>query len=128
MASDMDEIWKDVHDYKGLYKVSNYGNVKALQKVLISNFTNTDYIVRKEKVLKAGTDSLGYKSVVLTKNNISKSHRVHRLMMISFFGYSEFKNYVNHKNGIKSDNRIDNLEWMTNSENILHGFRTRKNK
>lgn len=101
---EMEEIWKAVNEYDGLYIVSNYGNVKSLRRNIILHPTNDD----------------GYLKVKLQFNRKTKSVRVHRIVALAFIPNPENKAQVNHINGIKSDNRVENLEWSTNRENILH--------
>lgn len=104
----MEEIWKDVKDYKGLYQVSNIGNVKSLRNNKILKFLYR----RKE----------AYASVILCDDKKRKQFTVHRLVCVAFLLNPENKEQVNHKNGIKNDNRLENLEWVTRSENIIHAF------
>ena len=108
----MQEIFKDIEGFEGLYQISNLGRVKSLR-------------FNKEILLKDGKTGreLGYRSVVLTKNKIKKTYYVHRLVAQAFIPNPENKSDANHKNGIKSDNIIANLEWCTCSENSLHSFR-----
>lgn len=97
----MEEIWKAISNYEGLYEVSNLGNVRSLKR-------NTT----KGKILKPQMDKDGYFKVCLCKNNEKKKYGVHRLVAMAFVdGFSEDKNIVNHKNEIKNDNRAENLEW-----------------
>ena len=77
----------------------------------------------KGVVLKEKSDKDGYRIVNLSKNNNQKTAKVHRLVLAAFMPSIEGKNYCNHKNGNKLDNRIENLEWVTASENHLHAFR-----
>lgn len=110
----MVEIWKDIKDYEGLYQISDRGNVKSL------NYNKTG----KEKLLKKGKDDDGYLYVVLYFHGERKHHKIHRLMCKCFLENIENKEQVNHKNGIKSDNAIENLEWCTHTENQRHAWNT----
>jgi hypothetical protein len=103
------EIWKDVKGYEGLYKVSNKGNILIVRKK------------RNQNLLKANN---GYLLVDLYKNGIKNRISAHRLVAIHFLINSENKPQVNHINGIKFDNRAENLEWVTASENQLHSVNT----
>jgi hypothetical protein len=102
----MDEIWKDIDGYKGIYQVSNFGNVK-----------------NKSMVLSLRTNR-GYKYITLYKDGKTTSKAVHRLVAISFIPNKKNKSEVNHKDGDKQNNRIDNLEWCTPSENSKHAYAT----
>ncbi len=73
--------------------------------------------------MKFGTNKKGYSDILLIKNKKGKSHSVHRYIAETFIPNPENKPQVNHKNGLKKDNRIENLEWCTNSENQLHAYR-----
>jgi hypothetical protein len=105
------ETWKKIIGYENLYEISNYGNVKSLKKGF-----------KKEKLLKNRHDNVGYARVDLRLNNISKTIRVHRLVAIHFIDILEDKPQVNHINGIKDDNRVENLEWVSNTENQCHRY------
>lgn len=114
------EIWKDIKGFEGIYQVSSYGKVKRLfTKVKAKN-----NILRftPPKILSGIKDSAGYIMVVLSKNNKAEKHLVHRLVAKTFIPNPENKRTVNHKNRIKSDNRIENLEWMTHRENVIHYY------
>ena len=107
------EVWKDVVGYEGLYQVSNFGNVKSLG----NNFT------RKERFLKLSPQSKGYLTVVLQKNATRKMVLVHRLVAEHFIDNSESKPQVNHINGDKTDNRVENIEWVSHRENLDHAIK-----
>ena len=113
------EIWKDIEGYEGLYQVSTCGNVKSLPKVR-RNGTGT--YIQKEKLLKPSNTSTGYKKVELCKDGKRKSFKVHRLVAQAFIPNPENKREVNHIDGNKHNNNVNNLEWVTSSENKLHAF------
>lgn len=115
------EIWKDIEGYEGLYQVSTYGNIKSLPKVR-RNGTGT--YIQKEKLLKPSNTSTGYKKVELCKDGKRKSFKVHRLVAIAFIPNPDNKPEVNHIDGNKINNNIDNLEWVTSSENSVHAYET----
>lgn len=99
------EVWKDVVGYEGIYFVSNIGNVKRR---------------RKRCALKSTINKYGYSLVVLSVNCKAKAITTHRLVAMAFIDNPENKKEVNHINGIKTDNRVDNLEWATREENMSH--------
>jgi len=104
------EIWKDIKGYEGIYKISNYGNVKSL------NFNRTN----KEKLLKNRIVNEGYVQVVLYKNSKRKAYYVHCLVANHFIENPNNLPEVNHKDGNKQNNNVDNLEWVTSKENSIH--------
>jgi hypothetical protein len=108
-----EEIFKDIPWYEGLYQVSNMWNIKSL------NYNRT----KKERILKSSNWMHWYPMVILFNNLISKSHQIHRLVALAFLDNPENKPYVNHKNWIRNDNNLGNLEWCTWSENHLHKFK-----
>jgi hypothetical protein len=117
------EIWKDIPGYEGLYQVSNLGNVKSCSRIRKGGRYNC---VRtyKEKQLKNIKNPYGYIYVQLYGENHTKKYFTHRLVALAFVLNPEKKPSVNHINGIKHDNRVENLEWVTHSENTIHAFKT----
>ena len=118
----MEEIWKDIPGYEGMYQVSNLGRVKSLDRIKTNKLIGKHFV--KEKLMKLRLSSRGYLSVGLTKNGKQVGYRVHRLVAQAFIPNPENKKEVNHINGVKTDNRVDNLEWCTSSENTIHAMRT----
>ena len=118
--TNMIEEWKPIKNYEGLYEVSNFGRVKSLERYRISGRykINMKY---KEHILKPGKNGKGYLKLDLCKNGETKTHVVHRLVLSTFLGKSDLEG--NHKDGIKENNRLDNLEYMTRSENQIHAYR-----
>lgn len=104
----MQEIWKDIPDLEWLYQVSNLGNVFSL---------------RNEKKMKGDVTRLWYVIVPLCINWVKIRPSIHRLVALAFIPNPENKKTVNHINGIKNDNRLENLEWMTQGENAKHSFK-----
>jgi len=123
------EIWKDIKDYEGLYQVSNMGNVKSLARVTINKKSKlknaASYCVIRERILKP-TLNRGYYMLILCKNGTIKYFKNHRLVVTMFIGDIPKDMVVNHKNGIKTDNRLDNLEIVTACENTTHGVNRMK--
>ena len=104
-----EEIWRDIAGYEGLYQVSNCGRVKSFY--------------RGGRILKQSLKR-GYMFVELYLNTNGKIHIVHRLVAQAFIPNPLNKLEVNHINGIKTDNRVENLEWVTRSENEQHAYDT----
>lgn len=101
------EIWKDIEGYENLYQVSNLGRVKSL------NYKRTG----KEKILKQSKDSKGYFVLNLRINGVTKLFKVHYLVAKTFIPNPENKLEVDHINTIRTDNRVENLKWVTRKEN-----------
>lgn len=110
----MIEVFKDVPNYEGIYKVSNFGNVKSLKW-------------NKEVILKQGISN-GYLAVNLRKENNSKSVKIHVLVAMAFLNFKPNKQVliIDHKNGVRTDNRLENLQIVTQRENIQNYHKSRK--
>lgn len=117
----MTEVWIDISGYEGLYQVSNLGRVKSCEKI-VPHYKGGDRLL-KELIRKPVTDKDGYMVIDLYKEGKGKLYKVHRLVGIAFIPNEEGKKAINHKNGIKNDNNVNNLEWCTDSENQRHAFR-----
>lgn len=116
----MEEIWKNIKNYEGLYQVSNLGRIKRLSKEV--NYKNNDTRTLKEKVL-TPCISKKYYQVVLTKNHKEKTYLLHRLVAEAFIPNPENKPEVNHINANVNDNSVNNLEWNTRLENMQHAVK-----
>lgn len=111
----MIEEWRDIKYFEGIYQVSSLGRVRSLDRI--------DSVGKQQysRILKDGDNGGGYRMVVLTKNAKSTAFKVHRLVAQSFVSNPENKHVVNHKDENKSNNNVDNLEWVTHKENVNYG-------
>lgn len=107
----MEEIWKDVKGFEGVYQVSNNGRVRSL---------------RRNIILRQGITRKGYKMVILCTNNIPKNYSIHRLVAEAFLPNPNNLHFVNHKDENKTNNCVDNLEWCTPEHNCNHGTRNER--
>jgi hypothetical protein len=106
----MEEVWRDVKDFEGLYQVSNIGNVKRL----------VSERVFAERLIGRSIDKDGYVKRILSRKGKNYNFREHRLVASAFIENPQNKATINHINGIRDDNRVENLEWNTNLENKQH--------
>lgn len=107
------EIWKQIPDHNGYY-ASNFGRIKSYR-------SNGGKIVSISRILKEIKTEKGYRRVAIRKNKKPRIWFTHRLIALAFIGRSDLE--INHKNCIKSDNRIENLEYVTRSQNEIHAYK-----
>lgn len=114
------EIWRDIKGYEGYYKVSNTGKVKSVDRII--NNGKSDYVY-PGKILKNKIAKTGYCHIGLSKNMNKRSLSIHRLVAESFLDNPLNLPCVNHINGIKTDNVLTNLEWVTHRQNTIHAVK-----
>ena len=107
----MNEVWKDIDGYEGLYQISSLGRVKSTQ------YHHGTY----ERILKPKKNKTGYLSVQLCKNGKIKYYYMHRLVAMAFLDNPYNYKEINHKNEVKTDNRVENLEWCDRKYNMNYG-------
>lgn len=115
----MKEIWKDIKGYEGIYKVSNFGRIKSLY--IVSNLYKKKFY--KERILKPKKGKDNCLRIELWKNKKHKTILVHRLVATTFLeNLIDTNMTVNHKDGNRLNNKVDNLEWLSRGDNIRYGF------
>jgi hypothetical protein len=114
------EIWHPCVGYETHYEVSNYGNVRSLERMVAHPLGGKK--IQYGRVLKQGKASNGYLLVSFCVDKVKSNHSVHRLVARAFIPNESNKPQVNHKDGNKHNNHVDNLEWATRSENMKHAY------
>lgn len=120
----IEEIWRPVKDYEGLYEVSNLGRVRGVDRVVLSK--NGKKRFYKGQTKKQKKDKDGYLTVDLSNNGKHKTKKVHRLVAQAFIPNPDNLPIINHKDENPSNNRYDNLEWCTNEYNLNYGTRNKR--
>jgi len=111
------EEWRNVKDFEDFYMVSNFGRVKSLKRIVDRRVYGP--LLVKEKIIRQD-DPHSYRMAEFNIKGVRKRETVHRLVLKTFKSNPENKPCVNHINGVKWDNRLENLEWVTEKENAAH--------
>lgn len=109
------EIWKDIKGYEGLYQISSLGRIKSLKRKIYKRKCNDTIVSLKP-------NNKGYCKVILHNNGKRKAVFVHRLVAEHFIDNPDNLPQVNHKNEIKTDNNVENLEWISANDNLNYGY------
>lgn len=118
----MEEVWKWIEGYEGKYKISNFGRVKSYASRYV---VNKGFVNQNGHILKSNDNGRGYKYVQLAGNGFRDRRYIHRLVAMNFLKESYKEGLeVNHKDGDKSNNKAENLEWVTSYENVQHAIKT----
>lgn len=112
----MNETWKDVVGYEGLYQASNLGRIKRIL------FVNNQVTKKQEHILKQTTNKHNRKYVSLYKNGVKKTCIVHRIIAKAFIPNPNNYPQINHIDGHPDNNNVDNLEWCTAKQNCIHAY------
>lgn len=120
----MNEEWKPIKNYENEYEISNFGRVRSFDRYIRSANSKTGLQFKKGQILKQKLNKAnGYKMITLWKNNKQRGYNIHRLVAEHFLPMENGKNTVNHINGDKTDNRVDNLEWVSYGDNLSHSYK-----
>ncbi len=114
-----EEVWKDIKGYEGMYQISNFGNVKSLERMVQNG---KRMYRRKERLLALSTKWNRRKEVSLSLDKVKSYFLVHRLVAFAFLGDPPPRYEVNHKDGNPQNNVVDNLEWVSRSYNNHHSW------
>ena len=121
---DYEEIWKDVEGFEDFYKVSSFGNVQSKDRSVITKTGKVMFF--KGKKLFLSLNGSGYNTVCIKIRSlgISKSMTVHKLVATAFLTKKSTDTEINHIDGVKTNNSVENLEWCNHTHNIRHAFKT----
>lgn len=125
----MVEEWRQVVGFEGLYEVSNTGKIRSLDNYVRANLHGNEAVrFQRGRELRPLLGKNGYYAIVLCKDGKHTRTSFHRVVATAFLPNPENKRTINHKNGIKTDNNVENLEWATDAENINHAYGTMLNR
>lgn len=122
------ELWKEMDEFGSEFLVSNYGRIKRKSRIWYSGRNNSIKKYIKESIVKQRVVTDGYVKTTISYNGIKKSYAVHRLVAKYFIANILNKPEVNHKDGNKTNNMMNNLEWVTKSENMIHSVNVLNNR
>lgn len=111
------EEWRSVDGFEGLYEISSFGRVKSLARKYNDGRVVSDFIRKSAR-------SNGYRNITLTLNGVHYGFGIHVLVARTFLKNPDSKRTVNHEDGIKHNNHVSNLSWATDTEQIIHAYRT----
>lgn len=117
LGANMSEQWRDIPGWEGLYQASTEGRIRSVDR--LKGDSGSGRAV-KGRIMAYTLNHKGYRTVHLSRGGTGKRVSVHRMVAATFIPNESRKEQVNHKNGIKTDNRVENLEWVTNLENMRH--------
>ncbi len=115
------ELWRCVAGFEWIYEISSNGRVRSLDRWIYHNWNKSAHKI-KGRILKTRINNCGYEDVRLYKQGRACTKFIHRLMSEAFIPQPPGKNETNHIDGVKLNNSLDNLEWVTHSENMLHAY------
>ena len=120
----LNEIWKDIEGYEGLYQISNLGRIRSLdvRTYQRNKFGKFQYVLHKGKVLKAQKQRNGYLTIDLHRKGQFKRQTIHRLVAEAFIPNNDNNKYINHKDNDILNNKVSNLEWCTQKYNIKYAY------
>lgn len=116
----MEEIWKEITGFEGLYSVSNLGNIKSHSRK--ANISNGKFRIMKERILKPQITFNGYHAIVLNNGDKHKMFKIHTLVATHFIDNKFNLKEINHIDGNKLNNHINNIEWCSRSQNVKHSY------
>lgn len=116
------EIWKTIEEYPN-YQISNKGRIKSIERITNAGILNVEKVKRNERILKPQTMTKGYLGVKLYNNQIGKTIKIHRLVAKYFIPNPNNYEQVNHIDGNKKNNCVENLEWCNCIQNMEHSYK-----